>query len=211
MPSPLDDIRDYYTNKLAQHGIVSQGVDWRDDQAQQLCFKQLTQIIDAEENFSVIDFGCGYGALYDFLSNRKKKFTYYGYDITENLITAAKEQHHQATNAVWTTQLEDLPKADYVIACGVFSIRLQRQTEAWEQHIQTSLHHLNNLSQKGFSFNMLTSYSDAEFMKDYLYYANPSFYFDYCKTHFSKFVSLLHDYPAYEFSILVRKNVQIVR
>ena len=42
-------------------------------------------------------------------------------------------------------------------------------------------------------------------MKDHLFYADPCFFFDHCKKHFSKNVALLHDYGMYEFTILVRK------
>jgi len=52
---------------------------------------------------------------------------------------------------------------------------------------------------------MLTKYSDREYMKEYLYYADPLFIFDYCKRNFSKKVALIHDYELYEFTILVRK------
>jgi hypothetical protein len=52
---------------------------------------------------------------------------------------------------------------------------------------------------------VLTKYSDKEYMKEYLYYADPLYLFDYCKKHFSKNVALLHDYNLYEFSIIVRK------
>jgi SAM-dependent methyltransferase len=207
----LDDIQKYYEDKFSQYGTTSRGVDWRDDKAQDLCFSQLTKIIDSDENFSVIDYGCGYGALYDYLSQHRKNFQYYGFDITSSLIKAAQVRYANAKNAVWTTDLSTLPKVDYVIACGVFSIRLLHETSEWEHHIYESLEQLHQLSQKGFSFNMLTSYSDKEYMKDYLYYANPAQYFDYCKRHFSKFVGLLHDYPAFEFSIMVRKNIVIVR
>jgi len=40
-----------------------------------------------------------------------------------------------------------------------------------------------------------------------LYYADPGFFFDYCKTHFAKNVALLHDYGLYDFTILVRKQL----
>ena len=65
---------------------------------------------------------------------------------------------------------------------------------------------INSLSGKGFAFNVLTKYSDPEFMRTDLYYADPLFLFDYCKAKFSTFVSLIHDYPLFEFTILVRKE-----
>jgi hypothetical protein len=61
------------------------------------------------------------------------------------------------------------------------------------------------LSKKGFAFNILTGYSDPERQRADLYYADPLFFFDYCQKNFSRFVALLHDYPLYEFTILVKK------
>lgn len=65
---------------------------------------------------------------------------------------------------------------------------------------------MNEKSTLGFAFNALTKYSDPEFMKEELYYTDPLFMFDYCKTNFSKNVALLHDYRQYDFTILVRKT-----
>ena len=62
------------------------------------------------------------------------------------------------------------------------------------------------LAGAGFAFNCLTSYSDHDKMRDYLYYADPLAIFDHCKKHYAKDVALLHDYGLYEFTILVRKQ-----
>jgi hypothetical protein len=64
---------------------------------------------------------------------------------------------------------------------------------------------MNDLAIRGMAFNFLTKYSDAEFMRPDLYYADPCFFFDYCKKNFSKNVALLHDYKIYDFTILIRK------
>ena len=58
-------------------------------------------------------------------------------------------------------------------------------------------------SKKGIAFNFLTKYVDWE--EDNLYYANPSYYFEFCKNKLSKKVSLVHDYDLYEFTIHVLK------
>ena len=42
------------------------------------------------------------------------------------------------------------------------------------------------LSTRGFAFNMLTSYSDPEYMRDDLYYGDPRFFFDHCKRRHSR-------------------------
>ena len=77
----------------------------------------------------------------------------------------------------------------------------------WEKYMLGVLDKINLASRKGFSFNALTLYSDKEHMKENLYYSDPCFYFDYCKKNYSKHVALLHDYPLYEFSILVKKDI----
>ena len=56
---------------------------------------------------------------------------------------------------------------------------------------------------KGISFNLLTKYADYE--ADNLYYGDPLYFFDYCKRNLSKYVTLLHDYELYEWTILVKK------
>ena len=61
-----------------------------------------------------------------------------------------------------------------------------------------------SLGTKGFAFNMLTSYSDADKMRDDLYYGDPCELFDHCKRSYSRNVALLHDYGLYEFTMLVR-------
>jgi hypothetical protein len=66
---------------------------------------------------------------------------------------------------------------------------------------------MSDLSRKGFSFNALTKYSDVDHMRPHLYYADPCFFFDYCKTHFARNVALQHDYDLYDFTILVKKEV----
>ena len=68
-----------------------------------------------------------------------------------------------------------------------------------------TLNELDRTSRLGFAFNCLTSYSDADKKRDYLYYADPCKLFDLCKRRYSKQVALLHDYGLYEFTILVRK------
>jgi hypothetical protein len=60
-----------------------------------------------------------------------------------------------------------------------------------------------SLSRRGFSFNMLTAYSDEDKKRPDLYYASPAGFFEYCRR-YSKRVALLHDYPLYEFTIIVR-------
>ena len=76
---------------------------------------------------------------------------------------------------------------------------------AWLNHIKSILHNIDTQSSKGFAFNCLTKYSDADKIMPHLYYADPAEIFHFCKQNYSRNVALLHDYDLYEFTILVRK------
>jgi hypothetical protein len=111
------------------------------------------------------------------------------------------------TNFLIIAKTENIEKSDYSIASGIFSVKMEHNESEWLSYILSTLEQMNEKSIRGFSFNMLTKYSDKEYMRDDLYYADPLFIFDYCKRNFSKEVALLHDYGLYEFTILVRKEI----
>jgi hypothetical protein len=57
-------------------------------------------------------------------------------------------------------------------------------------------------SRLGFAFNLLTTFVD--FRADGLFYADPCAFFRFCKQEISPDVVLLHDYPLYEWTMIVR-------
>lgn len=203
----ISDVANYYTQKLQAFGATAKGVDWNSSESQELRFNQLLKLIESNiPEFSILDYGCGYGAMFPFIKNLfDNKFSFVGYDISEKMISQAKKLYN-VPKTQWINQLNAQLSVDYIVASGIFNVRLEHQYPEWEAYILDTLKEFSNLSKKGFAFNVLTSFSDKEYKRDDLYYANPTFYFDYCKKHFSKYVALLHDYPLYEFTILVKKT-----
>jgi len=201
----LGEVRRYYDGKLEAHGPTARGVDWNSSESQRLRFSQLAQICDRGSPFSINDYGCGYGALIDYLGEHGYKFQYRGFDISPRMVGKARELHGQ-NDVSFVTDESDLQPADYTVASGIFNVRLQTAAAEWENYVLAKLEVLNQLSTKGFAFNLLTSYSDRDFMRPDLYYGDPLFFFDYCKKRYSRFVSVIHDYPLYEFTVLVRKD-----
>jgi len=201
----LEEVADYYTGKLADYGDTPRGVDWNGEESQELRFEQLCKIIDARTRFSLNDLGCGYGALNDFLAGRYSRFSYSGIDVSESMINSAEQRHRGKARARFVLASEPDAIADYGVASGIFNVRLGRSDAEWRAYLEATLDILDRTSRLGFSFNCLTSYSDADKMRDYLYYADPCALFDLCKRRYSRNVALLHDYGLYEFTILVRK------
>lgn len=198
------EVSRYYGDKLKTYGATPQGVDWNSEASQLLRFAQLLKILRTNDNnFSILDYGCGFGAMLKFMKERFDNFAYTGFDISEAMIEQAKKIY--GNEPTWVSSLNDEMKFDYVIASGIFNVKLDNNNQQWLDYIEETINNFNHLAVKGFSFNILTGYSDKEFMKDYLCYADPLYLFDYCKKNFSRNVALLHDYDLYEFTLLIRK------
>lgn len=204
--SLLTDVASYYSDKLRAHGETPRGVDWNGEEGQMLRFDQLTKIIEDAGPCSLTDVGCGYGAYLEFLSSRFDGMSYLGIDVSQEMVLAAQRRHASRKNARFLCDSHPGESSDYVVASGIFNVRMGRSDDEWWTYLKDTLDVFDGCSRHGFAFNCLTSYSDADKMRDYLYYADPCTVFDYCKRHYSRNVALLHDYQLYEFTILVRKN-----
>jgi len=201
----MKDIQKYFSEKFSNFGPTPMGLDWNSEESQVVRFDQISKIVDPSSHYSIIDYGCGYGALYDYLTSKGHQFEFFGYDIVSEMIKTGEQIHQGKSNCHLTLNSESLETADYVVESGIFNIKLNAANNDWTEHVITILEKFNQLSRKGFAFNMLTKYSDKDHMHDNLYYADPCFYFDLCKTRYSRNVALLHDYEIYDFTILVRK------
>jgi SAM-dependent methyltransferase len=203
----LKNVADYYSAKLAEHGASAKGVDWNGEASQLLRFEQLMRIVDLPGRFSVNDIGCGYGALVDFMSSRGVNAEYHGWDISKEMIDACRVRHAGNSNATFSQAGQPASFADFGVASGIFNVKLDIEQDEWISYISATLDTIYETSVRGFAFNCLTSYSDAEYMQHRLYYANPGYWFEHCKRRYAKNVALLHDYGLYEFTILVRKQL----
>ena len=203
----FEAIKNFFGETLETYGPTPLGANWNSETSQELRFEQLVKLCDRTRPFTIIDFGCGYGALFNFLTVRGYTVTYTGYDLLESMVEKAQGLFKERANCAFTMHLEELQTADYVVSSGIFNIRFQYTQDTWTEYVLETLHKMNDLSSKGLSFNMLTKYSDADHMRPHLYYADPGFLFDYCKTHFAKNIALLHDYDLYDFTILVKKQL----
>ena len=202
----LSQTKQYYDKKLAVYGPSPKGVDWNSAQSQELRFEQLLKICDTGSPFSLNDYGCGYGALVAYMTEQNYRFKYNGFDLSVQMIDTARKEYGELRHCAFVSDEESLGVADYTVASGIFNVKQQTSDEEWKDYVLHTLGKIAELSKKGFAFNVLTKYSDPEFMCQDLFYADPLFLFDYCKKNFSRLVAVLHDYPLYEFTILVKKD-----
>ena len=206
MNSQLQSVAEYYSNKVLTHGATPRGADWNSAEGQQLRFNTLLRILPASsEPTNLDDYGCGYGALFDYLrSSIHQTVDYLGLDVSAAMIAEAHACHPMDT-ARFNHGSASPRRADFAVASGIFNVRLKTAVGDWEKHIADTLDAMHAGTVRGFAFNCLTSYSDPPKRQEHLYYGDPCFYFDLCKQRYAHNVALLHDYGLYEFTILVRK------
>lgn len=194
----IKNIDQYYSNKVLEFGSTPQGVDWNSKESQILRFKQLLGVITTNP-CTLLDYGCGYGAMKNHLPDGVE---YSGYDISKSMLEHAITAYPEVN---WYNK-KPSNTFDYVVASGLLNVKLNVDDAEWKNYIIQLIDSFDKLSIKGFAFNALTSYSDKNKQRKDLYYSNPLELFDLCKSRYSKYVSLIHDYPLYEFTIIVRKD-----
>jgi hypothetical protein len=199
----------HYRECFAMHGATPQGVDWNGPVSQRALFEQLMLLLPAGGGFTLNDFGCGYGALADVLPGRFDGVSYRGYDINAAMVESASQRCAGRDDVTFHLADGPMHEADYGVASGVFTLRLERSDADCLADMIESLDAIDRTSRLGFAFNCLTSYSDADRMKDYLYYPDPCVVFDVCKRRYARNVALLHDYDLYSFTMIVRKKNEV--
>ncbi|MCU0514190.1 MAG: class I SAM-dependent methyltransferase [Anaerolineae bacterium] len=204
----LKGLQDFFDRTIKTHGADPRGVDWKSPAAQEVRFDQLLKLhTDAAQPFSLVDYGCGYGALVGYLQARGYAFTYTGYDMTPAVIDTARATWGAVPGCTFTTRLDDVPPADYVVGSGLFNMKFAATpVDAWYDHMLATIEIMWGRAQQGLAFNALTAYSDPEYMRADLYYPDPCRLFDHCKRRLSRQVALLHDYGLYDFTLLVRRE-----
>lgn len=203
--SILADVRSYFDDKISKFGPTHFGVGWNSAESQMLRFEQFLHLFGRQTRFSLNDIGCGYGGLLDFLHSKSIDVDYLGTDVSNIMIEEALKLHATGDRVCFEVSAKTERIADYAVASGIFNVRMDVAHDDWTAHVLATVDAMHRSSRNGFAFNVLTKYSDKERMRDDLYYADPGFLFDLCKTTYSRNVALLHDYDLYEFTVIVKK------
>ncbi len=203
----LSGIAALYSDGLRTHGRSPKSLGWKDTAGQSLRFSKLRQVLlpqDAKAGIRVIDWGCGYGAMFGYLKRHGVRvLAYDGYDISRSMIDEAR-QTIDDPRATFIHSDRVKRAADYAFVSGTFNVRLRANRAVWTRHIERTLMALAAKCTKGLAFNLLTTHVDWKV--PHLYYGDPSYFFTFCKRHIARNIVLLHDYPLYEWTLLIRKD-----
>ena len=197
-------VKSYYQNKLNEFGSTALGVDWSSESSQHQRFERLLKYMPLKENDSILDFGCGYGALLDYLKSRNIFPNYTGLDlVSEMLEVAASRNPEVATNFI--SELPPNRTWDYVTMSGVFNVKGETKVDEWEVYLTETLNSVIQLANKGISFNLLTSFNDLNRRKDHLYYCDPREIAAEMNLESPFTLTIDHSYELWEFTVTILK------
>ena len=201
------DVRDYYSGTIERHGPTPRGVDWPNAASQYLRFVQLLKICDFDTPFRLNDFGCGYGALLEFLAMRYAgaEIAYRGIDISAAMIAAARERWGGLRDTEFIVGSRCGRIADYAIASGAFNVRLGHPPADWELYVEAILADLNASSRIGFAVNFMLPH-DNKTIEDELYRSPAGRWVTFCRKELGCSVRVLRDYGLREFTLLIRRK-----
>ncbi len=198
----LHTVGRYYTEKVREHGATPRGVDWRDAAGQEKRFDQLLRDVDTGQPFTIAEVGCGYGALAGYLRRRKASFSYTGYDLSPAMVESARAAQADVAEAAFHVGALAAP-ADYVVASGIFNVRFLFDDAVWLDYVLITIDAMVGHAKRGASFNVLTSFSDADRKEGRLWYPDPGELLRLCLSRYGRRVALYHDYGMYEFTISI--------
>ena len=198
----LNRMVELYENRFCKYGYDPKSLGWVKGK-QALRFSILSSMEDLNGK-SILDIGCGFGDLFDFLSKRFSGIQYCGIDCTSSFIAEARKRY-DAENAVFVVDeflSAQVKKYDYVIGSGIFNYKLINQRNY--DYIFNVMTKALKLSKYGVAFDFL---SDKVDFKKYEinFHSDPAKIIDFCYK-LSRNVVLRNDYAPFEFSIFIAKD-----
>ena len=146
-----------YNAELRQHGASAAGVLWRSEQSLERRLRVLSRILPSRGTASIHDFGCGYGALFDFLADHPVLADggcYLGTDMSDEMLAAAR-QRVDDSRARFAVGVHASVVADYTFASGTFNLRAGVCEAEWTSYVENTLRTLWAHTRRGLAFNLL--------------------------------------------------------
>lgn len=207
-PRLLAPVARIYGRRLDECGTTAQGVFWKDEAWQVKRFERMAEIFEPAHaeggSTSINDFGCGYGAFFDYLAALPvmNGSRYYGYDITQEMIAACRDRivdpRAKFLRKMWATV-----NADYSIACGTYNMHGHADARDWLEYVQASLVQLWARSGRALAFNMLRDDEPEQYRG--LYYVDPDAMRRFCAQKLTVNVEVFDERPLPDVTFFLRR------
>ncbi|MBI5042757.1 MAG: class I SAM-dependent methyltransferase [Nitrospirae bacterium] len=204
--------KNYFKNKFRQFGDTPKGVDWKDKEAQSQSFKYIIDTIyfyyPSLKTFSIFEVGCGYGAFYEFLKERKMNddIYYFGIDLVDEMITEAKTRYPELKDNLYVGEFKSYcfkKKFDFVISSGIFNVKEHIADATYEKYVLHTIELMFQLCKKGAIFNLMTPSPDYKDTR--LFYPSVDAFFSFIYKNLSRKVTIVTSYPLWKITVGIFK------
>ena len=198
--SDLKNITKFVDERVRSLGDDVRAAGWGSRESQSLRFKYLTKDFDLSGK-TILDVGCGLGDIITHLNAMKiQNYKYLGLDISQNMISRCRELHSQKNVKFFHGTIfdHDFDDIDVSILSGALSYRYANAVS----NAQATMKKMFHMSCDGVALNFLSTRVDYQLHKNQHY--NPSEVL-FWGLDLTNNVNLYHDYPLYEFTIVLKK------
>ena len=205
--SMLEPVLASFEKRVAQFGADPRSAFWKDEEWQKRRYDILSRLFDEPDRLggiSITDFGCGYGAFFDYLADRPvmKNSRYTGIDMSAAMIEEANARIRDS-RATFQSHLIASETADYTVVCGTYNMNLGANRDEWADYVKASLEQLWSKTTKAMGFNMLRF--DAPDQYPGLYYADGMEFVKFCNETLSPDITYTDDRPLPDWTIIIRR------
>lgn len=203
-----EGLRDHYAQAFGTHGASPEGVDWGKDQDRANCrYQKMLAVIPTtkKQQVSLLDVGCGYGALLQYAKENNVALYYTGIDVVDDMICDARARHKDASFLTGDIlELDVKARFDYVVCNGILTQKLNVPALEMDEFASLLIRRMFSLCNKGIAFNVMTT--KVNFFSNNLYYRNPAELLSWCISEVTRHVRLDHAYPLYEYTMYLYRE-----
>jgi len=195
------ETRERYRSRWLEYGYDPRTLGWTKD-CRRVRFAAALEGLRVEDYASVVDLGCGFGDLLDYLRAGDWQGRYTGVDLTPELLNEASRRHaddDRATFVCGDFQHLDLPQSDAAIALGVANHRLHEDNLAFTER---TVEKMWSISRRVVVCDFLSSTADADRRRDDLFYADPCDIYALV-SRYSRRIMIHHAYMPFEFQVKI--------
>jgi SAM-dependent methyltransferase len=198
-------LRNHYRRTFLTHGANSRGVDWGENEGnarlrQEMMLKVLRP---GHERGSILDVGCGYGALAGVIKERGLALAYRGIDVVREMVDEGRRRHPDCDFMQGDVLDIEVDSHDYVVCNGILTQKLGASTLEMNRYAQRLIRKMYETCRVGAAFNMMTTH--INFQRESLYYRNPAEILAWCMSELTPRVridcayDLWYEYTVYLF------------
>lgn len=198
-------LAEHYAACFAQHGATPKGVDW--PKAEDALTRQRVMLgVVRETPASLIDIGCGYGALREVIQADGLSLEYSGLDLNEPMLEAARARHPGVSFERRDILANPLPESsfDYAVMNGVFTEKRGLSFEAMEEFAQAMILAAFRTCRKGLAFNVMRA--QVDWQRDDLFHMPYDRLAEFLTRRVSRHFTFRADYGLYEYTAYVYRN-----